>query len=671
MRLAYIEIAGFRGYRTPVRVDLAPGFTIIDGRNGAGKSTLFDAVEFALTGDLSKYNGAKADGETVADYIWWTGAGDAAAHYVEVGFTNGEETFAVRRDRLGSKPALQLDAVLWKLCDRAMAPKNPLIQLCASSIIRDEHIASLSLDLKETERYALLRDALGANDSDAWIVRGQDILTAAKKRNAAAAVEVSTASGELAAASRRVDEVRTGIVGDEVLEAAIKRLRKFSGSAEPAESLAGPVRLALAAASDDAERISALIVRVAHAPRLRAELARASEIKVQTEEEVNRLEAALADGPDLDSDSASLLELRARAFATLALLGREIGLQDGHCPLCEAQHSPEEFAAKIAEVEERAKSLDGAAAQKAVQDAERRELEAQLNNARNRLIESTTVVERLAAFLTQINIDLGRDELATDATVEILTTAMNERRRAIEEAQRDFRTLETMRLAVELQRAKKSEADAKERLARCQERLSRARRAEATAQAMYDAARRAASEALDLRLDRVLPLMAELYQRLRPHPFWSDIEYSIRGDVKRFLKLQVGEELNPQFIFSSGQRRATGLAFLLAINLSLAWSLWRSVLLDDPVQHIDDFRTVQLAELSAQLVAEGRQVICAVEDAALADLLCRRLPIAGAGWANRVSIGPNADGDLSVLSTKGLAQHPEDAFFSQPAAAAS
>lgn len=64
--------------------------------------------------------------------------------------------------------------------------------------------------------------------------------------------------------------------------------------------------------------------------------------------------------------------------------------------------------------------------------------------------------------------------------------------------------------------------------------------------------------------------MSELYKRLRPHPIWGDIEYSVRGDVKRFLTLKVDGDVNPQFVFSSGQRRATGLAFLLSVNLSIA-----------------------------------------------------------------------------------------------------
>jgi len=82
-------------------------------------------------------------------------------------------------------------------------------------------------------------------------------------------------------------------------------------------------------------------------------------------------------------------------------------------------------------------------------------------------------------------------------------------------------------------------------------------------------ARRTANEAAERRLERVLPLIAELYQRLRPHPVWEEIDYKIRGDVRRFLRLQVGDGLNPQFIFSSGQRRTTPIAFLLSVNISL------------------------------------------------------------------------------------------------------
>jgi chromosome segregation protein len=52
MKLDFVEIAGFRGFRDKMRFDLPPGFAVLCGRNGAGKSTVLDAIDFALTGTI-------------------------------------------------------------------------------------------------------------------------------------------------------------------------------------------------------------------------------------------------------------------------------------------------------------------------------------------------------------------------------------------------------------------------------------------------------------------------------------------------------------------------------------------------------------------------------------------------------------------------------------------
>ena len=54
MKLAFVDMCGFRGFRKRIRINFSKTFTVIDGRNGAGKSTIIDAVEFALTGTISK-----------------------------------------------------------------------------------------------------------------------------------------------------------------------------------------------------------------------------------------------------------------------------------------------------------------------------------------------------------------------------------------------------------------------------------------------------------------------------------------------------------------------------------------------------------------------------------------------------------------------------------------
>jgi chromosome segregation protein len=95
---------------------------------------------------------------------------------------------------------------------------------------------------------------------------------------------------------------------------------------------------------------------------------------------------------------------------------------------------------------------------------------------------------------------------------------------------------------------------------------------------------RISGEIVDEQLSEMSPLLSEIFIRLRPHVDWKEVNYRLRGDVRRFLSLTVGDNLNPSFLFSSGQRRALGLAFLITIHLARSWSKLDTLILDDPVQ---------------------------------------------------------------------------------------
>jgi hypothetical protein len=263
----------------------------------------------------------------------------------------------------------------------------------------------------------------------------------------------------------------------------------------------------------------------------------------------------------------------------LVTLGRKIGLQDGNCPLCAKGQSHVEFDHGRAIAEAIARRLDEEAREAEWEQA-RRSAEVRIQDAQRAAEQADSAHRTALNMVEEFDREMLKQGFDDQSSLEILTARIRESQQAIASAQRDLRIVDTLRLSASFEQAQRSRSDARFRLARAQERFGRARKAEAAARALYDGARRAAGETLDQRLDRVLPLMSELYCRLRPHPIWRNIEYSIRGDVKRFLKLQVGEGLNPQFLFSSGQRRAAGLAFLLSVNISLAWSRWRSVLLN-------------------------------------------------------------------------------------------
>lgn len=666
MKIAFVDLSGFRGYRNRLRLDFADAFTIIDGRNGVGKSTVFDAIEFVLTGTVSKYDRAKASGESVEDYLWWTGEGPPPhERYVEVGFRDDDTTITLKRTQFEEPDAIQIQRIIGGLVDLGLVPsKDPLQQLCAATIIRDEHIASLSLDLKEADRYALLRDALGANDAEAWIRRGADLVAAAKKRTSAAQAEVTDTNAELAASARRVDEIRASLIAESAIAEASARLQKFAGTELPPDRLSGPVRQQIANLTFN---IMSLFELAAQADRVESDRQRLASLDEVVRDATNQLaaaEAAVSAIGSPETTTSSALAAAAKNIVDLVSLGRKIGLRDGQCPLCAHGQSHDDFVHGLSIAETVARGLDEAAAREAEREQRRKVAEQERSAAKSHLDNVLSIRGATFAQVTAFEDARKKGGVGDDATADAIRQRANHLRETLEEAQRDLRVLDTLRFNRELERAQGIASEVAARHSRAQDRLGRAQKSEAVAHAFHDAARRAAAETLDLRLDRVLPLMSELYQRLRPHPIWKDIEYSIRGDVRRFLKLQVGEELNPQFIFSSGQRRATGLAFLLSINASLAWSKWRSILLDDPVQHIDDFRAVHLAEVAAQLVSEGRQIVCAVEDAALADMLCRRLPITTLGQAKRITLGVDDQGALAKLSEKLLAPSVRRALVS-------
>lgn len=659
MKLAFVHVCGFRGYRKPVRIDFADTFTIIDGRNGVGKSTIFDAVEFALTGTITKYLDAKADRESVDDYLWWAGddrtEGELSARFVEVGFRDGDNHFEIKRTPVDSKD-LDVREKVERLFDPEYAPKQAITQLCASTIIRDEHIARLSLDLKESDRFTLLRDAIGAIDAEDWIRRAQALVASSTSRVKLALEEVEQAKAAQAVAARQMDQARAALPATSLLNQAADRLQTALRTSAALDQLPDAARRHLADIASQIERLRSLVDQFDEIARIRNTLPDLDTLVFESEVSAVVAEAELGDrvAALADVQVSGTLSERARQLEALVDLGRRLGQRDGHCPLCDSNIGHDAFEQGLQSAIALARQLDAQAVEQAEKERARDEAQAAMEQADQSYQRALHKHKQAATMLEEY--DSEREALSLgDATLDDLNrriVGLTTEQAAIST---DLRLIEAVYLNQVIARAQDSQSTSTEQMRRAEARLGRARLAESRAKAIYDAARRAAAETLEQRLDRVLPLMSELYKRLRPHPVWSDIEYSVRGDVKRFLKLQVGGDINPQFVFSSGQRRATGLAFLLSVNLSIAWSRWRSILLDDPVQHVDDFRAVHLAEVLAQLCQAGRQIVCAVEDSALADLMCRRLSTSEAVSGKRITLGTDRDGALSLTGDQQVA----------------
>src|ERR1035441_267376 len=179
MKLEFVELAGFRGFRDKVRFNLARGFTVLNGHNGTGKSTVLDGIDFALTGTINKFNVKAAKGGGLDEHIWWVGSGKAEAHFVSVGFVNdADERFVVTRSR-ESGCSVQPSEITSRLCSQRSAQSASVETLLQTTLIRDEFIAGLSLDLPEQTRFTLVREAIGSMVGPDYSGRTASILNAA------------------------------------------------------------------------------------------------------------------------------------------------------------------------------------------------------------------------------------------------------------------------------------------------------------------------------------------------------------------------------------------------------------------------------------------------------------------------------------------------------------
>ncbi|MBD9524423.1 AAA family ATPase [Ensifer sp. ENS02] len=674
MKLDYVEVCGFRGFRDKVRINFGGGFTVITGRNGVGKSTLCDAVEFAITGFIEKYAVEKAAKESLADYLWWRGEGIPKAYYVTASFIRDDgKQFAITRTREGGADRSP-EEIHAALCS-GPAPDDALRQLTRTSIIRDEWIAALSLDLSETERFDLVRSALGALEGSEAAAKAKEMVTAADVAHNRNETAYETARARLGERLTQQSEIQASLSRSGDVTAALATVATAVPDA-PAEIIArleaargaladGRTQTARMTEAVEAGRKLLALQQTFNAPdavavrqSAIAKLETAREAKDIAYEAVAAAEALLAREVDADAVAASL--------AILVEHGESLGVHDEHCPLCAARRTSEEFAAGLAAARRRISSLASG-----VQEA-RRALAAASDEARERSTtfaiaeaedaahqaEERTLREAektQAAFFDRWNID---QRFLNDP--EGLEGHLEAERDRLINLERALLVLEASQSVSRMASVERNIEGLREELDKLADAVSQSQAAASFARDIERSVKRVSAEIIDERLAQISPLLNELYQRLRPHADWRTIDYSIRGDVKRFLSLKVGDGLNPQFVFSSGQRRAAGLAFLLSVHLARAWTPFRSLLLDDPVQHIDDFRALHLVEVLAALRLDGRQIICAVEDPALADLLCRRLVSTTDELGRRYDIDLGAEGSTSVLIAEEVPPMPID-----------
>ncbi|RUV14585.1 chromosome segregation protein SMC [Mesorhizobium sp. M7A.T.Ca.TU.009.01.3.1] len=665
MKFERVEIAGFRGFRDPADIPLGAAFTVIQGANGAGKSTICDAIEFCLTGTLTKFLIDKAANEQAADYLWWRGERKAPEHFVRLHLRMADGTVvSITRDREGCD---KTEDEIRMIFANANAPVDALQVLIETTIIRDESIAALSLDTSDTDRYRRVQRALGAISTEPLLVKAAEVASSLEEVSRKNEASVEAARREIASLVTQQSVAQSRLASTDQSNSATAFLREQLNL--PMGSVSDLVSKAREGiASSQSWLVSA---QAAHnrARQLSSEIAELDSDSFRDDLNNHRLQVErLSDEAKRTLDTYSQAEkfltaqrnaeTWAASYARLLDHGLHVGLQDGHCPLCMAARTEDEFGSIIASTK---RKLDEQEELTILAELEVSEAQTHHNDVSEKLnialvelgsLEAREqsrrrIQDQLLKLAGEVGFDLPDlvDPARFAAIVEQRRTSVL---RLDQSARLVSQSLDQTRLSEMEQNLKAVQAE----LDRFQVLASRSRRALEDTKSIDHAIKRTAGEIVDERLAAISPLLSQLYLRLRPHADWRNIEYRIRGDVRKFLSLSVGDDLNPQFVFSSGQRRITGLAFLLSVHLSRAWTTLNSLILDDPVQHIDDYRALNLVEVLSSIRMSGKQVICAVEDSSLADLLSRRLRGTQLEPGRRIVIHQDAGGVSRVAENR-------------------
>ena len=118
------------------------------------------------------------------------------------------------------------------LCTTGSTLASPLNQLCRTSIVRDEEITAFSVDLKETERFAFVRSALGAADFSGELRRLKGLKDLLREELADAVSKYDVERERTSSLGVRLSKARAEASRRATVAAGETLLREYAGQPE-------------------------------------------------------------------------------------------------------------------------------------------------------------------------------------------------------------------------------------------------------------------------------------------------------------------------------------------------------------------------------------------------------------------------------------------------------
>jgi DNA repair exonuclease SbcCD ATPase subunit len=319
---------------------------------------------------------------------------------------------------------------------------------------------------------------------------------------------------------------------------------------------------------------------------------------------------------------------------------------DGRCPVCQQQHDIDETREHLkkliaqSDLDQESDEDDYQRIEDALENLE--SCESDVVEANEALDDAKKRHKDHEKWLEIRNNKIDNLDLDIDNSEDRLENVLNKELDNIEgklqrlEMHREEGESLAMRVATMNQEVKRSrikeKVEEKEKEVRKREKeYSDRQEAWELAKTVTDKLKDATGEFVSSRLSDISPLFQQVYSKVEPHKTFRVVDiisefYYGKGRLNPVIEdpRRGGDKLDPFSYMSSSQVNVIALSIFLAMNLGLNKVPLKTLILDDPLQSLDDVNLLGLVDLLRR-ARDKRQIFFSTHDRRLSNLLHRKL----------------------------------------------
>ncbi|WP_324644430.1 AAA family ATPase [Pseudarthrobacter sp. LT1] len=669
-----LRIEAFRGFRDAREFDLSASAVVVTGPNGTGKTSFFDALQWVLLGRIERLEVLRSR-RNVEHVVNQYRIGGKASVEIDLSLPDGRVMLRRTGDQGGSTLELSRDGVSTAFGEEAEAKLRRILlpdtqltlhsALTTSGLMQQDVLRSV-LEAKPAERYRQLSTVLGLGALEDFEDATKSAAKQAADREGQARAEHSRILVALKQAQDRLETARARLASrpqiDAVRNEVLERLRGTPAGMSLNESevkLDSPedARLAATAFGKAADLVDTSRELVRRAIQLNEGLEGPTSpgtieaLREEAEQAKLRKDAAgaLRGAAQSELNAARLTAVEVAKLAALA-----IPMLSDNCPVCSQPIDREhverdlieraEATGTLLELEKSFVERANAFSEASIAASEAADALAEAEQQADRWHASSDADQAASDAIKALATDISFvkfDSYASDSFVSVAVPAseyFRAGRRALLDLletfdrQNDQNAIE--RDVAEYTTLEGALADAEAHLATQAARSEKLR-------VLSDKTLEARVEVTEKRLRSIQPLVADIFHRLDPHPAFKTVEFELdtyyrRGTTSPLVIDQVaGIAADPLLIFSTSQANIVALSYFIAMSLSMDDSGLPFLLLDDPVQSMDDVNVLGFADLCRHLRLR-RQLIVSTHERRLSGLLERKLAPRSEGARTRI-----------------------------------